>query len=125
MKAAALGSPFVIPFRERTCFQHIEEAVDIFVRCVDASPSEPVLSDMAADMRTTEEVAAVIRAVVPGADVVADGEERTGPPDLDESPLVRLLGDWPRISLEDGTRRTVARFREIASGERGAKGARD
>tara|TARA_B100000029_G_scaffold309306_1_gene301882 strand:+ start:2553 stop:3461 length:909 start_codon:yes stop_codon:yes gene_type:complete len=111
MKAAAQGESFTIPFRESTCFQHIDETADIFRRCLAVSPEKPVISDMAAEMQTTEDVANAIRAVVPDADIEIANDSRAGPPDLDDSILNNLLGQRDRISLEDGVRRTIDHYR--------------
>lgn len=111
MKAAAQGEPYTIPFQERTCFQHIDETVEIFLRCLAAEATEPVISDMAANMQTTGDVADAIRAAVPGAKIDIADASRAGPPDLDDSALVKLLGPWPRISLQEGVERTIAHYR--------------
>ena len=113
MKSAAQGEPFTIPFRERTCFQHIDETADIFLRCLAVSPAEPVLSDMGAEMQTTEDVAEAIRAAVPEADIEIGKESRTGPPNLDDSTLIKLLGARDRVSLEEGVRRTIDHYRSV------------
>ena len=113
MKAAALGEPYTLPFHERTCFQHVDETVEIFVRCLGAAPATPVISDMAATMQTTDDIAAAIRAVVPSAQIDVADAERAGPPDLDASPLEGLLGSWTRISLADGARRTIEHYQAM------------
>ena len=114
MKSAAQGQPFTIPFRERTCFQHIDETADIFLRCLAASPGEPVLSDMGAEMQTTEDVAEAIRAAVPEADIEIGKESRAGPPNLDDSILTKLLGARDRVSLEEGVRQTIDHYRSVS-----------
>lgn len=113
MKSAAQGKPFRIPFRERTCFQHIDETTDIFRRCLIASPVEPVISDMGAEMQTTEDVAKAIRAVVPDADIEIGSDSRPGPLNLDDSILTKLLGGRDRVSLEDGVRQTIDHYRSF------------
>jgi nucleoside-diphosphate-sugar epimerase len=113
MKAAAQGEPFTIPFRERTCFQHVDETVEIFVRCLAAAPDAPVISDMAADMQSTDDVADAIHSVVPGARIDVADVSRAGPPDLDDAPLEDLLGSWTKIPLEEGVRRTIEHYRTV------------
>lgn len=108
MRAAARGEAYEIPFSSTMCFQHIDEVTDIFLRCLAARPERPVVSDLTTDARSTDDVIAAIRAVVPDAQVTAAPAFRPAPEGMDNAPLQALLGKWTPVSLEDGTRRTIA-----------------
>jgi len=42
--------------------------------------------------------------------------ERISPSEgFDNRPLLDVIGEWPRISLQEGTRETVRMFRELAN----------
>lgn len=108
MRAAARGEAYDIPFSSVMCFQHIDEVTDIILRCLAARPERPVVSDLTTDARSTDDVIAAIRAVVPDARITAAPGFRPAPGELDNSPLQALLGKWTPVSLEEGTRRTIA-----------------
>ncbi len=114
MRAAAEGRRYQMPFTGAMCFQHVDEVTDIFLRCLDARPEAPVVSDLTTETNTTDEVIAAIRRAVPGADILPSDNQRLAPGGLDNSPLRALLGDWPRVDLDEGTRRTIAHFKALA-----------
>lgn len=111
IKAAANGRSYTLPFGGEMCFQHIDEVTDIFIRCLEAAPEHPVVSDLTTDIRSTEDLVAAIRAVVPDARIDIAPVRRAGPTQIDNAPLRKLLGDWPAVSLDDGVRRTIAAVR--------------
>lgn len=114
MKAAAHGEPFEIPFSGRMCFQHIDEVVEIFTRALDASPSGPIASDLTTEIASTGDVVEAIRTCVPEARVSVADSARAVPDQMDNAALSALLGQWPAVSLLEGTRRTIAAFRQEA-----------
>jgi UDP-glucuronate 4-epimerase len=116
MRAAARGEAYEIPFSSVMCFQHIDEVTDIFIRCLAVQPEQPVVSDLTTDARSTDEVIAAIRKVVPDARITAAPSFRPAPEEMDNAPLQALLGDWQSLSLEEGTRRTIDAFRRAATG---------
>ncbi|MBY8975943.1 NAD(P)-dependent oxidoreductase [Rhodobacteraceae bacterium NNCM2] len=112
MRAAAMGEEYCIPFSGSMCFQHVDEVVEIFLRCLDAEPAKPVVSDLTTEIRSIDEVLTAIRAVVPDARVSAAPVMRAAPEGIDNRPLRGLLGDWEAVSLSEGTRRTIAALRQ-------------
>lgn len=110
MRAAAEGRRYTMPFTGAMCFQHVDEVTDIFMRCLDAVPEEPVVSDLTTETNTTDEVIDAIRRVVPGAEILPSDNQRLAPTGLDNSPLRALLGGWDAVDLDEGTRRTIAYF---------------
>ncbi|MCC6001295.1 MAG: NAD(P)-dependent oxidoreductase [Pararhodobacter sp.] len=113
MRAAAERKRYAFPFSGAMCFQHVDEVTDIFLRCLDAKPEKPVVSDLTTETNTTDEVIAAIRRVVPDADLIASDTPRMAPSGLDNTPLRTLLGSWARVDLDEGTRRTIAHFRQL------------
>ncbi|MCZ4254117.1 NAD(P)-dependent oxidoreductase [Sulfitobacter sp. G21635-S1] len=114
MRAAARGERFEIPFTGRMCFQHVDEVIEIFKRCLAAQNDTAVVSDLTTKVHSIGDVLAAIRACVPEADVHAAPSLRAAPDGLDNNPLRRLLGNWKSVSLAEGTARTIARCREAA-----------
>ncbi len=107
MAAAAQGDAFEMPFCGEMCFQHIDEVVDVILRCLLAEPEGPVISDITTETNSVDDVIAAIRNVVPQARLTPSATSRPAPSGLDNAPLRALLGAWPRIPLEDGARRTI------------------
>lgn len=111
MRAAARGERYEIPFSGRMCFQHVDEVIEIVLRCLAAENHGAVVSDLTTEVHGIDEVLAAIRACVPGAEVRAAETERAAPEGLDNAPLRSLLGAWPGVSLQEGTRRTIEGWR--------------
>jgi UDP-glucuronate 4-epimerase len=115
MRAAVEGRRYEFPFAGEMCFQHVDEVTDIFLRCLETTPERPVVSDLTTETNSTDEVIAAIRRVVPDADLVASTKPRTAPSGLDNGPLRALLGEWERVDLDEGARRTIGHFRARAA----------
>lgn len=111
MRAAARGESYAIPFSGRMCFQHVDEVIEIFLRCLAAENDRAVVSDLTTEVRSVEEVLAAIRACEPGAQVSAARRERAAPERLDNAALQSLLGAWQGVSLQEGTWRTIEGWR--------------
>lgn len=105
--AAARGEAYQLPFSGRMCLQHVDEVVDVLVRALHSRPRAAIVSDITTDTVTMDELIAAIRAAVPGADIAASVNLRSAPVNLDNSGLIDLLGDWLRIPLPEGVRRTI------------------
>lgn len=115
MRAAALGEAYTIPFRTRGCMEYASEVADIFRRCMDATWEGALLSDLTTDLYSIDDVLAAIRACVPDARIDAADAVRVAPEtNLDNSVLAGVIGDWPKVDLREGARRTIAHYREIA-----------
>lgn len=114
MQAAARGEPYELPFSGSMCFQHVDEVTDIFLRCLDKPSDQPVVSDLTTGIESMHDVAAAIKAVVPEAQISVADRPRPVPENMDNAPLKAFLGDWPAVSLLEGTRRTIEVFRETA-----------
>lgn len=111
--AAVAGKPFAIPFTGALQFQYAAEMAEIFIRCADAEADGAPVFDVGGRMVEVAEVIAAIEAAVPGAQVTAGGEALPVRPDLDNSPLRALIGDWGETPLEDGVRASADAFRDL------------
>lgn len=111
MRAAARGEAYEIPYSSQMCFQHIDEVCDIILRCLCADVTAPVISELTVEVRSTADVAAAIRKVVPDARITVADVLRPAPAEVDNAALRALLGSWPTVSLEEGARRTIATCR--------------
>ncbi len=111
--AAIAGKPFAIPFKGALQFQYAAEMADIFIRCADAEAEGAPVFDVGGRMVEVAEIIAAIGAAVPGAQVTSDGEALPVRPDLDNTPLRDLVGDWDETPLDDGVRASAEAFRDL------------
>ena len=111
IKAAALRERYEMPFAASLCMQHVDEVVDVMIRCLRAEHDGALVSDITTGAQTLDELIAVIRDIEPDADIMPSRNQRPSPPVLDNSPLLALIGDWPGVSLEDGVARTFRYYR--------------
>ncbi|MGK7659792.1 MULTISPECIES: NAD-dependent epimerase/dehydratase family protein [unclassified Marinovum] len=111
MRAAAQGERYELPFSGHMCFQHVDEVIEIFLRCLAAENDSAVVSDLTTEVRSVEEVLEAIRSCEPRAQVSAARSERAAPDGLDNAPLRSLLGEWQEVSLQEGTKRTIEGWR--------------
>jgi hypothetical protein len=63
---------------------------------------------------TMDEVIAAIRAVVPDAEISAEGDALPFPPELESGGFERNVAAFPRTSLGDGVAATISHFRRSA-----------
>lgn len=111
IKAAARGETYEMPFSSRMCFQYVDEVTDIMQRCLKVVPNAPVVSDLTTVVEDTDDVISEILACAPGARITRSGNIRPSPPELDNRPLVNLIGDWAGIPLSEGVRKTFEHYR--------------
>ncbi|MDX6752419.1 NAD(P)-dependent oxidoreductase [Geminicoccaceae bacterium 1502E] len=117
IRAAALGEAYEVPFRGTACFQYAGEIAEVLVRCLDASPQAPVVSDITTVVESTDDLLAAILAEIPGARVTLGPNERAAPDcPLDRAPLEQLIGPWPRVGIREGVRATIDHYRRGGGG---------
>lgn len=114
MRAAAFGASDTVPWTTATCFQFADDIAEMFARVVEAEWGGAHLADMTDVVESTTDIIGAIRAVVPEADVRAEGPERLSPTSgFDVAALERVIGPRPLTPLLEGVRRTIAHFREL------------
>ncbi len=115
IRAAALGEGYTMPFATRSCMQYAGEVADIFCQCVSADWEGALLSDLTTELHSTDELLEAIFAEVPDANIKPSDAMRISPTQgFDNSPLIDVIGDWPRTSLVDGIRMTIRQFQALA-----------
>ena len=111
MRAAAEGTPYRIRFTGSTGMDYVEDVARIFARAATETPDGAHAFSLQGQLATIDEVVAAICAVVPDADVGAEGPELMFAAELDEEPLYALFPNVQRTPLADGTRRTIEFYR--------------
>lgn len=115
MKAAVVGRPFHIRFGGKTDFLYVADCADAFIRAASADLEGAHAFNSHGE---TVEVAAVVEEIeklVPEAKglITFDPTPMALPPELDDSAIVRALGDIPHTPLSEGVRATVERFMHL------------
>ncbi len=115
IKAAVLGRPYTIRFTGGLDLQYVEDTARIFLRCAESDlPGARVYTLRGAVVRM-EQFMEELERVVPGARALirAEGPALPIAYDLDDSALVRDLGDVPRTPLGEGIRATRDIFERL------------
>src|SRR5215468_3689258 len=112
MKAAVVGRPFHIRFGGKTDFLYVADCADGFIRAASADLEGARAFNSHGE---TVEVAAVVEEIeklLPSAKglITFDPTPLGLPPELDDSAIVRALGDIPHTPLSQGAKETVERF---------------
>ncbi|MGH9768908.1 MAG: NAD-dependent epimerase/dehydratase family protein [Blastocatellia bacterium] len=120
MKAAVVGRPFHIRFGGKTDFLYVADCADAFIRAASADLEGAHAFNSHGE---TVEVAAVVEEIeklLPSAKglITCDPTPMALPPELDDSAIVRALGDIPHTSLADGAKETVERFAQLLREDR-------
>lgn len=121
MLAAAAGVAYEIPFRGPVSWLHAGEAASAFLKAVSRDGEGSPVFDINGPCASVEEGIATLQRLVPGARVGCAGAPLPYPMDLSDEPLRARLGDYGRVTVEEGTRATVEAFRTLLA--RGAIGA--
>ena len=111
MRAAAEGRPYTIRFTGATGMDYARDVGTIFARAATETPDGAHSFSLQGQLATMDEVLAAIHAVVPDADVHAEGAELMFAAQLDEEPLHALLPNLERTPLLEGTRDTIEFYR--------------
>lgn len=116
IRAAALGGEYTIPFRTRGCMEYAGEVAEVFLKTIAASWDGAKLSDLTTEMNSIEDLLVEIHAIVPGAQVNAASTVREAPETgFDNSVLKEIIGEWRRVDLKEGVRKTIEHFRSLES----------
>jgi UDP-glucose 4-epimerase len=115
MKAAVVGRPFHIRFGGKTDFLYVADCADAFIRAASADLEGAFVFN---SHGASVEMQAVVEEIV---NLIPEAKERITfdpaplalPPELDDSAIIRALGDIPHTPLSQGVRETVARFRHL------------
>ena len=112
----ALGAPGRVPAGDAVLdFLHVEDAAAAVAAACDARRSGFAALNVVGFRATMREAAALVRKLVPGADVeVENGSWKETNHDYDGRVTEAEIGYVPRITLEEGFRRNISALRERA-----------
>src|SRR5712692_2662450 len=115
IKACLVGRPYTIRFTGGLDLQYVDDTAKIFLRCVETDLQGARVYTLRGTVVRMEQFLATLERLLPGARELVRAE---GPPlpiayDLDDSLLVRDLGDVPRTVLDEGIQQTASIFRRL------------
>ncbi len=113
MVAAAAGVPYRIPFGGGTTFQHAGEVARLFIAAARAEVKGAHVYNLGGPSVTVAEVVSLIGEESPGSEITYDGPALPLPDQYDGSGLDRLLGGVDYLSMEEGIRSSISRFRRL------------
>jgi len=112
MKAAAVGRPFHIRFGGKTDFLYVADSADAFIRAASADLEGSHVFNSHGESVEMAAVVEEIEKLIPEAKgrITFDPTPLALPPELDDSAIVRALGDVPHTPLSQGMKETIERF---------------
>jgi UDP-glucose 4-epimerase len=112
---AARGGAYTIPFTGQTGMDYVEDTATVFARAATQTPPGAHVFSLQGVIASTDDIITEIRAQVPGANITAAGAPLPFSPKLDEGNLRTVFTGLPQTSLAEGTRKTIAFYREHAA----------
>lgn len=115
IKASLIGRPYTIRFTGGLDLQYVDDTAKIFLRCAEADLTGAKVYTLRGTVTTMEQFLATLERILPGSRglVRAEGTPLPVAYDLDDSLLVRDLGDVPRTPLDRGIRQTAEIFQRL------------
>lgn len=114
MLAAALGQPYAIPFGGRFDLQFADDVARAFIRAARVPFAGADVLNLRGSVVHVREIVAAIESVVPAARGLLSFSETPldFPEEMDETPLLDLLGLLPRTPLDAGIATTISTFQQ-------------
>ncbi len=115
IKAAVLRRPYTIRFTGGVDFQYVNDTAEIFLRCAEREFDGARVYTLRGSVIQMDEFIAALERDSPAARglIRAEGRPLAIAYDLDDSALVRDLGDVPRTPLAQGIRETREIFERL------------
>jgi nucleoside-diphosphate-sugar epimerase len=112
MKASVVGRPFHIRFGGKTDFLYVADCADAFIRAASADLEGAHVFNSHGESVEMAAVVEGIEKLIPEAEgrITFDPTPLALPPELDDSAIVRALGDIPHTPLSQGLKETIERF---------------
>lgn len=117
IKSVVLRRPYTIRFTGGVDMQYANDTARIFLQCAEKDLTGAKAYSLRGSVIQVNDLIDALERVSPGARklIRAEGKQLPIAADLDDSALVRDLGEVPRTSLEDGIRETMKIFERLKS----------
>ena len=108
-RAVAQGEPYTINYTGSVGYDYVEDVASAFVEAALNPPRGSTVVDLPSELATTEEFAAAINRVAPGASSLISVSGPEIPRNIPPQPnyIASLLPDWKATPLDEGIRKTI------------------
>jgi len=115
IKASVVGRPYTIRFTGSVDLQYVNDCARIFLRCAEDDLLGARVYTLRGSVVRVEDFIATLERIYPRSRglISAEGKHLPIAPDLDDSGLLRDLGEVPRTPLERGITETAEIFERL------------
>ena len=113
--AAAAEMPYTVPFTGDVSGLHAGEVASAFIKAVSRDRDEALVFDHNGAPSSVDEWIDLIKKIAPHANLRADGKHLPFPAALSDEPIRAFLGDFGRMSLDEGIKATYDGFQALLS----------
>ena len=113
MHAAVMGHAYEIPYSGLTSWLYAGEAAAAFIAAIAGDGDGAYQFNLNGSSETVESGMKIVSNLVGSTNVNIVGGPLPFPPDLDDTPIRKHLGDYPSISVHRGIADTCRAFKEL------------
>ena len=111
--AAASGKAYTVPFSGAVSGLHAGEVASAFIKSVSKDRNEAVVFDHNGVSSTVEDWLDIVRKIAPSAELHVEGKALPFPAELSDKPIRAFLGDFGRMSIDEGIKATYDGFQAL------------
>jgi nucleoside-diphosphate-sugar epimerase len=115
IQAAALDKSYKIPYTGKYSWLYAGEAALAFITSVSKDMVGSHVFNLNGSCETIENGLKLIRELKPNSSVTCEGQPLPFPPDLDDLPLRKHIGDYTSVSVQKGIEHTIKAFEILKS----------
>jgi nucleoside-diphosphate-sugar epimerase len=115
IQAAALDKSYKIPYTGKYSWLYAGEAALAFITSVSKDMVGSHVFNLNGSCETIENGLKLIRELKPNSSVTCEGQPLPFPPDLDDLPLRKHIGDYTSVSVQKGIEHTIKAFEKLKS----------
>ena len=115
IQAAALDKSYKIPYTGKYSWLYAGEAALAFITSVSKDMVGSHVFNLNGSCETIENGLKLIRELKPNSSVTCEGQPLPFPPDLDDLPLRKYIGDYTSVSVQKGIEHTLKAFETLKS----------
>jgi nucleoside-diphosphate-sugar epimerase len=115
IQAAALDKSYKIPYTGKYSWLYAGEAALAFITSVSKDMVGSHVFNLNGSCETIENGLKLIRELKPNSSVTCEGQPLPFPPDLDDLPLRKHIGDYTSVSVHKGIEHTLKAFETLKS----------
>lgn len=115
IQAAALDKSYKIPYTGKYSWLYAGEAALAFITSVSKDMVGSHVFNLNGSCETIENGLKLIRELKPNSSVTCEGQPLPFPPDLDDLPLRKHIGDYTSVSVQKGIEHTLKAFETLKS----------